>query len=88
MENFMFLIFIFMVIMALVLMTFAVFAIGFLFGYKSEDKKLSKRKEPNENSTTQESDKEKRAKKDWKNFLEYDGSAPDGRVWTKNINSW
>lgn len=57
------------------LMAFAVFSIGFLIGYKSEDNRILKRKQLAE---IKESDKEKKAKKDWKKFLEYDGSVPIG----------
>ena len=59
-----------------VFVAFAVFAIGFLLGYKSEDNRIMKRKQQTE---IQESDKEKKAKKEWKKFLEYDGSSPVGR---------
>ena len=61
------------VAIAFVLMAFAVFAIGFLIGYKKEDKKIWLKERQNE---IKESDKEKKAKKDWKNFLNYDGSSP------------
>ena len=57
------------------LTAFAVFSIGFLIGYKSEDNRILKRKQLAE---IKESDKEKKAKKDWKKFLEYDGSVPIG----------
>ncbi len=60
------------------LMAFAVFAIGFLIGYKSEDNRILKRKQQAEIKEIKESDKEKKAKKDWKKFLEYDGSVPIG----------
>lgn len=58
-----------------VFVAFAVFAIGFLLGYKSEDNQIMKRKQQSE---IQESDKEKKAKKEWKKFLEYDGTTPNG----------
>ncbi len=60
------------------LMAFAVFVIGFLIGYKSEDNRILKRKQLAEIKEIKESDKEKKAKKDWKKFLEYDGSVPMG----------
>lgn len=60
-----------------VLAAFAVFAIGFLLGYKCEDKRLAKRNQQFEARKAEESDKEKKAKKDWKNFLEYDGTVSD-----------
>ena len=49
-----------------VLVAFAVFAIGFLVGYKSEDNRILKRKQKAE---MQESDEEKKAKKEWKKFF-------------------
>ena len=64
------------VALAFVLMTFAVFAIGFLIGYKNEDKKFQRNKQNIEIKETQESETEKKAKKEWKNFLKYDGSSP------------
>lgn len=78
MDNFIIFNMIFFVIVAYVLMAFAVFAIGFLMGYKSEDRKILKRKQQIQDNKIQESDKEKRAKKEWKKFLEYDGSTPTG----------
>lgn len=66
------------IVLIFMLMAFAVFAIGFLLGYKSEDKRLLKRNQQAEIRDIQESDKEKKAKKDWKKFLEYDGTTPNG----------
>ena len=63
------------IVLIFMLMAFAVFSIGFLIGYKSEDNRMLKRKQLAE---IKESDKEKKAKKDWKKFLEYDGSVPIG----------
>ncbi len=63
------------IVLIFMLIAFAVFAIGFLIGYKSEDNRILKRKQLAE---IKESDKEKKAKKDWKKFLEYDGSVPIG----------
>ncbi len=63
------------IVLIFMLMAFAVFSIGFLIGYKSEDNRILKRKQLAE---IKESDKEKKAKKDWKKFLEYDGSVPIG----------
>ena len=63
------------IVLIFMLMAFAVFSIGFLIGYKSEDNRILKRKQMAE---IKESDKEKKAKKDWKKFLEYDGSVPIG----------
>lgn len=64
-----------LIIIIFMLMAFAVFAIGFLVGYKSEENRIYKRKQQ---ADIRESDKEKKAKKEWKRFLEYDGSAPNG----------
>ena len=66
------------IVLIFILMAFAVFAIGFLIGYKSEDNRILKRKQQIEIKEIKESDKEKKAKKDWKKFLEYDGSVPIG----------
>ena len=68
------------IVFAFVLMAFAVFAIGFLFGYKSEDNRIFKKNKRLEYSEMQENDKEIKAKKEWKKFLEYDGSAPDESI--------
>lgn len=65
-----------LVVITFMLMAFAVFAIGFLIGYKREDKKIWFNKRQNEIQETEESDKEKKAKQEWKNFLKYDGSSP------------
>lgn len=78
MDNFVVLNMIFLIAIAFMLMAFAVFAMGFLIGYKMEDKRSSKRKQGADNNKYEESDQEKKAKKEWKKFLEYDGSAPDG----------
>ena len=63
---------------AFVLMGLGVFAVGFFIGYKSEDRKILKKKQQKEMTKTYESEKEIKAKKEWKKFLEYDGSAPNG----------
>lgn len=57
---------------------FGVFILGFLIGFKREDKLIKNKRSKNE--LVAETDKEKKAKKDWKNFLEYDGSAPNDIV--------
>ena len=56
------------------LISFSLFAIGFLIGYKIEDKRLLKKKQNIENNEL--SKEQKRQQKEWKNFLEYDGSVP------------
>ncbi len=78
METFIVLNIVIYLIVAFALMAFGVFAIGFVIGYKREEHILLKRKKQNEKTKPQESDKEKRAKKEWKKFLEYDGSTPPG----------
>ena len=57
----------FFCVIVFMLMAFGVFAIGFLVGYKAEDKRLKVRKNHIESI-------------DWKKFLEYDGSAPNEMV--------
>lgn len=64
--------------LAFTLMAFAVFAIGFLLGYKNEDKRVLQKNQQAGVKEIQESDKEKKAKKEWKKFLEYDGTTPNG----------
>ena len=60
------------------LMAFAIFAIGFLIGYKREDNLILKRKQRAEMNEMSESEQEKKIKKEWKRFLEYDGTTPSG----------
>lgn len=60
--------------LAFLLLVFALFAIGFLFGYRFEEKRISKKMYTVDG--IYESDEEKKAKREWKNFLKYDGSAP------------
>lgn len=60
----------------LLLLVFALFAIGFLIGYKFEDNKILKKSLNFDENIIYESDEEKKIKKDWKNFLNYDGSTP------------
>ncbi len=55
-----------------VLLIFSLFAIGFLIGYFCEDKRLSKRSK--EKIDFEESEEDKKMKREWKNFLSYDGS--------------
>ena len=78
METFIVLNIIIYLFFAFALMALGVFAVGFFIGYKSEDKKILKKKRQKELTKTYESDKEIKAKKEWKKFLEYDGSAPNG----------
>lgn len=67
------------IVLIFLLMVFAVFAIGFLIGYKREDSKILRKSVQTEIKDIKESDREKKNKKDWKRFLEYDGSVPVGR---------
>ena len=62
--------------LALLLLFFALFAIGFLIGYGFEEKRISKKTYTVDEIT--ESEEEIKAKREWKNFLKYDGSAPTG----------
>ena len=78
METFVVLNVVIYLIVAFLLMTFGVFVIGFLVGYKREDKRLMKQEHQKQTVEITESDREKQAKKEWKKFLEYDGSAPTG----------
>lgn len=63
---------------ALLLIAFAVFVIGFLMGYRREDKQILKKSQHNGDCENQESEEEKKAKREWKNFLKYDGTTPNG----------
>lgn len=64
------------IVLIFMLMAFAVFAIGFLIGYKSEDNRILRRNQQTDIKEIKESEKEKKSKKEWKKFLEYDGSVP------------
>ncbi len=66
-------------VLIFMLMAFAVFAIGFLIGYKSEDNRILKRNQQTKIKEKQENDRENKSQKEWKRFLEYDGSVPVGR---------
>ncbi len=76
MNNFVELYMLFFSALAFLLMAFAVFAIGFVAGYKSEEKRIKRRKTQKEISVNR---KEEKLKKEWKKFLEYDGSASEVR---------
>ncbi len=64
---------------ALLLIIFALFVIGFLIGYKHEEKKILSKTHTNYENGIFESEQEKKSKEEWKNFLKYDGSAPNNR---------
>ncbi|MBR6502282.1 MAG: hypothetical protein IKT42_02460 [Clostridia bacterium] len=64
-------------VLIFLLALFSIFAIGFLVGFKIEDKKLRREKS---SPDLKESEKEKKAKKEWRKFLEYDGSAPQEEI--------
>ena len=81
MESSTFLYMVFFCTVALVLMAFAVFMIGFLIGYKTEDKRIKTKKYMLENKNLNENMNDEKAKKDWKRFLEYDGSMPYETMW-------
>lgn len=56
-----------------------IFCCGYFIGfiqekYKAERKKATRVKFSDDNATKGQSEK---AKKDWKNFMQYDGAAPD-----------
>ncbi len=78
MDSFIVLNMILVIIVVVILMAIAFFAIGCFIGYKWEDRKILKRNQGERITKYEESEQEKKAKKDWKNFLEYDGSATDG----------
>lgn len=63
--------------LATFLIGFSIFSIGFLFGYKKEDRKFLNKIKYDSFKNIQQTDKEKKAKKEWKKFLEYDGSVPN-----------
>lgn len=70
-----FLFMMFFCLISFVLMAFAVFSIGFVLGYKKESKNVLKRSfQAKEQKVNNE--KEESAKREWKKFLEYDGSVP------------
>lgn len=73
MNNTIFMLFTIVGFLACALVIFALFAIGFLIGYRQEDRRLARHKNKKK---AVESDEEKKLKKEWKKFLEYDGSAP------------
>lgn len=58
----------------LLLMTFAIFCIGFFMGYRREDNKIKTRQANLKNILTKESEEETKAQKNWQKFLNYDGS--------------
>lgn len=62
------------VFLMIFLMAFAIFTIGFLIGYKREEKKIISTKKQEEFGI-QETEEEKKIRREWKNFLKYDGSA-------------
>ncbi len=75
MENIIILLGAFMWVLALMLIAFGIFAVGFLIGYKRENKKILKN-----NLYKSNNEKEEKQKKKWKEFLEYDGSLNDSNI--------
>lgn len=73
MNNTVFMILVLCTFLVCALAVFALFAIGFLIGYKLEDRRFLKNKHKDEKADSAE---EKKLKKEWKKFLEYDGSTP------------
>ena len=67
-------------VLSFLLVLFAIFAIGFLIGYKSEDAKIKRENINVGFREPQESEKEKKVKKEWRKFLEYDGSTPQEKI--------
>ncbi len=76
MSNTTFMILVIICFLLFALITFSLFAIGFLIGYKAEDIREKKNLQLRSNKIIEETIEEKKAKKEWKRFLEYDGSAP------------
>ena len=68
----------FFIMIIFVLIALGVFSIGFWIGFRVENKKIIKRRQEQCNNQYEESEKEIKAKKEWKKFLEYDGSTPNG----------
>ena len=66
------------VMMTFLLMASGLVAIGFFIGYKTENRKILKKRLELNNKNYEENEKERKAKKEWKKFLEYDGSAKSG----------
>ncbi len=69
-----------LIIINFALVAIAIFGIGFFIGHKYEDRKIRQKKENIDTKEIVESDKEKKAKKEWRKFLEYDGSTPQEKV--------
>ena len=74
MDNTIFMIWVTVAFLLCGLILFALFTICFLIGYKTEDRRRGK---TNNKIANDNSDEENKFKKEWKNFLEYDGSAPN-----------
>ncbi len=79
MDNIVFTVLLVLTFLLFAFMVFGLFAIGFLFGYKIEEKFSKKRTQRNLKNMADESKEEKNAKKEWKKFLAYDGSFPDNQ---------
>ncbi len=58
-----------------VLMSFAIFCIGFFVGFKREQNKILQKQFKKSDICKQESEEEQKAKKEWKKFISYDGSS-------------
>ncbi len=62
-----------MVLLLVIFIFMSVFAIGFFTGYKNEERKICKSKRT-DFDFSEETEQEKKKKREWNNFLKYDGS--------------
>ncbi len=60
-------------LLIILLLALVVFAMGYFIGYKYEEKKIQQRTAQKNDAEIKESEDEKKAKREWKNFLKYDG---------------
>lgn len=65
-------------LLVIFLIVFSLFAIGFFIGFYFEEKRVIKKTHIKEEKENYESEEEKKSKREWKKFLNYDGSAPYG----------
>lgn len=61
------------VLLVTVLLSFIVFAVGYFIGYRYEERRFLRNNQPKPDLKATESDEEKKSKREWKNFLKYDG---------------
>lgn len=67
------------VFLIVIFMFSAVFTIGFFVGYKNEERKICKSKRA-DYDFSEETEQEKKAKREWNNFLKYDGSVLENNI--------